>query len=85
MESIQYNAVLAITGAIRSVSREKLYQELDLESLCQRQWHGKLCYFFKISKGQSLDHHLKIFPSVHKAHNTRTNSIIPRFSVKLIF
>ena len=29
MESLQYGAVLAITGAIRSTSREKLYQEVD--------------------------------------------------------
>ena len=33
LESIQYNAALAITGAIRGTSREKLYQELGLESL----------------------------------------------------
>ena len=33
LESIQYNATLAITGAIRGTSREKLYQELGLESL----------------------------------------------------
>ena len=36
MESIQYNAAVAITGAIRGTSREKLYQELGLESLCKR-------------------------------------------------
>ena len=33
LESIQYNAALAITGTIRGPSREKLYQELGLESL----------------------------------------------------
>ena len=33
MESIQCNAALAITDAIRGTSREKLYQELGLESL----------------------------------------------------
>ena len=33
LESIQYNACLAITGAIRGTSKEKLYQELRLESL----------------------------------------------------
>ena len=33
MESIQYNAAVVITGAIRGTSREKLYQELGLESL----------------------------------------------------
>ena len=33
LESIQYNAVLALTGAIRGSAREKLYQELGLEFL----------------------------------------------------
>ena len=33
LESIKYNAALAITGAIRGTSRKKLYQELGLESL----------------------------------------------------
>ena len=33
LESIRYNAALAITGAIRGNSGEKLYQELDFESL----------------------------------------------------
>ena len=31
-ESIQYDAALAITRAIKSTSKEKLYQELGLES-----------------------------------------------------
>ena len=30
VERIQYNAALAITGAIRGSSKEKLYQELGL-------------------------------------------------------
>ena len=33
LELLQYNACLAITGAIRGTSREKLYEELGLESL----------------------------------------------------
>ena len=32
-ESVQYNTALAITGAIRGSSRERLYQELRLELL----------------------------------------------------
>ena len=35
-ELIQYNAALAITGAIRMSFREKLYQELGFESLQQQ-------------------------------------------------
>ena len=33
IESVQYNAALAITGAIRGTSQTKLYRELRLESL----------------------------------------------------
>ena len=36
LESIQYNAALAITGAIKGTSKEKLYQELGFESLQSR-------------------------------------------------
>ena len=36
LESIQYKAALAITGAIQGTSRDKLYQELGLESLRSR-------------------------------------------------
>ena len=31
-DSVQYKATLAITGAIQGTSREKLYQELGLQS-----------------------------------------------------
>ena len=33
LDSVQYKAALAITGAIQGFSLEKLYQELGLESL----------------------------------------------------
>ena len=52
LQSIQYNVALAITGAIRGSSREKLYQKLGMESLKQRRWFRKLCSFFKITKNQ---------------------------------
>ena len=39
LESVQYDAALAITGAIGDSSREKLYQELGLESLKSRRWY----------------------------------------------
>ena len=38
IESIQYNAAIAITGAIRGTSSENFYQELGLESLRSRRW-----------------------------------------------
>ena len=61
IEPIQYNAALAITGAVRGTSREKLYQELGFESLQQRSWYRKLCFLFKIIKNQSPNY-LSISP-----------------------
>ena len=45
LESIQYNACLAITRAKRETSSEKVYQNLGLESLKSRCWFRKLCHF----------------------------------------
>ena len=46
IETVQYNAALAITGAIKGTSQIKLYNELGLESLEFRRWFRKLCLFF---------------------------------------
>ena len=53
LESIQYNAALAITGCIRGTSREKLYSELGIESLADRRFSRRLCSFYKIVNGQA--------------------------------
>ena len=50
LESVQYKAALAITGAIQGSSREKLYQELGLESLKSRRWYRRLSCMYKIMK-----------------------------------
>ena len=50
MESKQDNAALAITSPVRGTSREKLYQQVGLESLRKRHWYRKLCYLLKIFK-----------------------------------
>ena len=42
LELLQYNACLAITGTIRGTSREKLYEELGLESLQLHHWFQKI-------------------------------------------
>ena len=50
IERVQYSACLGITGAFKGTSRERLYQELGLESLKDRRWHRKLCFLYKIVK-----------------------------------
>ena len=53
LESLQCNATLAITGAIRRSSTEKMYEELGLESLKSRRWYRKMHFLYKVLKSQS--------------------------------
>ena len=55
---------------------------LSLEPLRKRRWYRKLCYFFKIFKGQSPEYLFRKLLSVSKAYNTRTNDKISLFSRK---
>ena len=48
LESVQYNASLAITGYLRGTSRDTLYSELGLESLADRRFYRRLTAFYKI-------------------------------------
>ena len=48
IESVQYNAALAITGDIAGTLKEKLYQELGIESLKDRRLLRRMLYWYKI-------------------------------------
>ena len=63
IESIQYNAALAIMGATKGTSREKLYQKLGFESLQERHWYRKFCWLFKIINKQSPRYLFQLVPS----------------------
>ena len=54
IESVQYKTCLVITGTIQGPSKEKLYQELGLESLGDRQWCRKLIFFDTIKNKLTL-------------------------------
>ena len=73
IESIQYNAAIAVTGAIRGTSSERLYQELGLESLRSRRWPRKLCLFYKIYKNKSPSYLYNLIPDRVKFYSTRSS------------
>ena len=50
LESLQYNASLAITRAIRGTSKQKLYQDLGLESPQHRRWFLKPAFSTRFLK-----------------------------------
>ena len=82
IESVQYNSALAITGAIRGTSKEKIYHELGLESLEKRRWYRKLCCFYKIFRSKSSQYLFNIIPTSVRPYNTRNANNIPQFEVK---
>ena len=66
LESMQYNAALAITGAWRGTSREKIYKELGWESLSDRRWYRRLVLFFKIVNGLVPDYLFSLLPEIRE-------------------
>ena len=78
IESVQYKAALAITGAIQGTSREKLYQELGFESLRDRRWYKRLSCMYKIMNRQAPNYLINLIPKCQQFFRTR-NSQIPAF------
>ena len=47
LESVQYSAAFAVTGAWKGTSRDEIYQELGWETLTDRRWYRRLTLFYK--------------------------------------
>ena len=73
LESLQYKASLAITGAIKGSSTDRLYQELGLESLQNKRWFRKLSAFYNIVKEQSPTYLYDLIPSNNISYQTRNS------------
>ena len=50
LERTQYSAALAVTGAWRGTSRQRLFEELGWESLYKRRWYRRICHFFSLKE-----------------------------------
>ena len=76
LESVQYNAALAITGCIRGTSQEKSYAEIGLESLHDRRYCRKRCSFYKIVNGYSPSYLSSNLPEPYTMpYATRVNAV----------
>ena len=62
IESVQYNAALAIS------SKEKLYQELGLESLKDRRWLRRMSYLYKIISTKLPLYLYELIPPLQRSH-----------------
>ena len=74
---------MTITGSTRGTSKEKLYQEIGLESLQLRRWYRKLGMFYKIFQSKSPQYLFKlIIPEKTSSYVTRNGANIPLFYIK---
>ena len=74
--NFQYNAAVAITGAIRSSSKERPCQELGFEYLSSRRWLRKLCTFYKIVRNKSPGYLYKYILPGDRAYLTQNSNNI---------
>ena len=51
IEIIQYKAALVITGVLKGKFRERIYHELQQESLTGTTWSHRLFFFHKVTQG----------------------------------
>ena len=82
LESIQYNAPLAITGAIRGTSKTKLYKELGLELLKSRRWFRRFCTFYKIEIYNIPPYLADLLHKGTHSYNTRNSKDITHYISK---
>ena len=84
LESVQYNAALAITGCFRGTSREKLYNKLGLENLSDRRWFRKLLFFHKIinSLSPSYLRRFLLQPNVTTSYSMRNKRLLYPFAAR---
>ena len=76
---VQYDAALAITGAIRGTSREKLYAEIAIESLRFRRWFRKLACFNKIQSTRLPKYLRQLIPTNNHSYTLRKCLNIPHY------
>ena len=76
IESVLYNAALAITGAIKGTSPERLYQEIGFEPLSDRRWYRRLCSFYKIMKDNAPLYLKSYVPPLRFSYNLERRNLI---------
>ena len=83
LESVQYKVALAITGAIKRSSHEKIYQDLGFESLKSRRWYKRLSCMFNIMNDRAPYYFKNIIQKCHQSTRLRNNRL-PTFQCRTV-
>ena len=67
IDSTQYQAALAVSGAWKGSNTSKLYEELGWESLTDRRWYRRLLQFYKIINDLAPSYLKDIIPPLRRS------------------
>ena len=89
IERIEYNAALAITGAIKGTSQSKFYNELGFQAYKFRCWFRKLRNFYKIKTTGAPEYLFVLFmkPIIYTilVHQIMLQQIMLHFTAGLMY
>ena len=83
LESVQYSAALAVSGAWNGTNMDRLYEELGWEPLYYRMWQRQLTHFYKLVNSQTPQHLAQYIPEQrHNPYNLRHCNTYPIVSAR---
>ena len=83
IETIQYSVALAVTGAWKGTSREKLYNEFGWKSLIFRRGSRHLTLFYKIVNNLTPDYARHTIPQLYESnYDLRSHAAIGQIQTR---
>ena len=78
LESLQYQAAIAVTGTWKGTNRDKIYDQLGWETLHNRREFRRLTQFYKIMNNLTPEYLAKPIPNPHShLFGPRSTNVIP--------
>ena len=78
LESIQYEAALAVSGAWKGRNTDRLLEQQGWETLSNRRWYHRLCLFYKIVNNQAPKYLSECVPSESRSAYQLRKTIVFR-------
>ena len=83
LESVQYSAALAVSGAWKGTNTDRIYEELVLEPLYYRRWQRRLTHFYKLITTHSPSYLYEYVPQCREvSYNLRRNNNYENYAIK---
>ena len=84
LESVQYTAALAVTGAWKGTNKSKLLDQLGWEYLHNRRRYCRLTHFFRLLKGDAPEYMTILIPQPkHLNYSLRDQNVFEPLTTRI--